>query len=59
MNKVLIIIVALLIGFVGFILGTKVNTKHSINLNTVVGFDATETGLMIYTNDGNGYYFDK
>lgn len=59
MNKLFIVGVALLIGIVGFILGTKVNTKHSINLNTVIGFDATETGLMLYTDDGNGYYFDK
>ena len=58
-KRLLTIIIALLIGIVSFIGGTKVNTENSLNLNTVVGFDATEYGLMLYTNNGNGYFIEK
>lgn len=58
-KKVLTIITILAISIISFIGGTKINTEHSLNLKTVVGFDATETGLMLYTNDGNGYYLEK
>ena len=30
-----------------------------LDLSTVVGFDATETGVLLHTNDGNGYYIEK
>ena len=30
-----------------------------VNVNTVTRFDATEYGLMLYLNDGNGYYFER
>lgn len=30
-----------------------------LNLATVVDFDTTESGLMLYTNDGNGYYIAR
>lgn len=58
-KKTLTIIIALLISFVSFIGGTHTNTKNHLNLNTVIGFDVTEDGVMLYTNDGNGYYFEK
>ena len=29
-----------------------------IDMNTVVGFNATEYGLMLYFSDGNGYYWE-
>lgn len=30
-----------------------------VNVNTVTRFDATEYGLMLYLNDGNGYYWER
>lgn len=30
-----------------------------IDMSTVTDFIATETGLQLYTNDGNGYYWEK
>lgn len=30
-----------------------------LNLATVTGYDATENGILIHTNDGNGYYIEK
>lgn len=30
-----------------------------VNMNTVTRFDATEYGLMLYLNDGNGYYLER
>lgn len=58
-KKVSAIILMLAIGIISFIGGTHMNTKHHLNMKTVVGFDTTENGLMLYTNDGNGYYLEK
>ena len=30
-----------------------------INMNDVVDFEATDSGLMLYTNDGTGYYWER
>lgn len=30
-----------------------------INMNDVVDFDVTETGLMIYTSSGDSYYWER
>lgn len=30
-----------------------------LNMNTVTDFEATETGLTLYTKDGSGYYWEK
>lgn len=49
----------ILISTVSFIGGTKTNTENHLNMETVIDFEATETGLMLYTNDGNGYYLEK
>lgn len=62
-KKILMIVAVILVGIIlficGFIGGTHTNTKDHLNMNTVVGFDATESGLMLYTEDGSGYYFEK
>lgn len=58
-KKILFVAVVLIVGIASFIGGTHVNTKNHLNLNTATGFDATETGLMLYTNDGNGYYLER
>ena len=30
-----------------------------LNMNTVTDFEATKTGLMLYTKDDSGYYWEK
>lgn len=30
-----------------------------INMNDIVDFEATETGLMIYTSSGDSYYWER
>ena len=58
-KKVITFILALLMCIVSFISGISINTNNHLNLNAVVGFDATERDLMLYTDDGSGYYLEK
>ncbi len=58
-RKILTVISMLIISILSFIGGTKANTENSLNMNTVVNYETTESGLMLYTNDGNGYYIEK
>lgn len=30
-----------------------------INMNDVVGYEATDSGLQLYTTDGCGYYWER
>ena len=40
---------------------TVLQTDNSdmLNMNTVTDFEATKTGLMLYTSNGDGYYWEK
>lgn len=58
-KRVFTIILMLVISIISFISGSYINTNNHLNLNTIVGFDTTETGLMLYTNDGGGYYLER
>ena len=43
-----------------FLLGRNCpNMDKFLNMETVVDFDGTETGLMLYTQDGSGYYWER
>ena len=57
----LIIITIIISIFLGYLLGNlqAKSNEHCIDMQTVIDFDATETGLYLYTNDGNGYYWEK
>lgn len=33
--------------------------NNYIDMREVVDFEATETGVMLYTNDGSGYYWER
>lgn len=37
---------------------TVVFYDRYVDMDTVIGYCGTDTGLMIYTNDGNGYYLE-
>lgn len=34
-------------------------TSDIINMNDIVDYEVTETGLMLYTADENGYYWER
>lgn len=38
---------------------SQTNNSDMLNMNTVTDFEATKTGLMLYTKDGSGYYWEK
>jgi hypothetical protein len=33
--------------------------EEYLNLATVVGYDVSENGILLHTNDGNGYFIEK
>ena len=37
----------------------QTNNSDMLNMNTVTDFEATKTGLMLYTKDDSGYYWEK
>ena len=37
----------------------KYHRENCINMKTIVGFETTDRGLYLYTNDGNGYYWES
>ena len=48
------------ISVAAFLLGKNCpNKENFLDMQTVVDFDATETGLMLYTQDGSGYYWER
>lgn len=47
-----------------FLIGAKTapptqNSKDMLDMRTVTDFDATDTGLTLYTKDGDGYYCER
>lgn len=47
-----------------FLIGTKTtpptqNSKDILDMRTVTDFKATDTGLTLYTKDGDGYYWER
>lgn len=43
-----------------FLLGKSMPDKENyINMESITDFKATETGLMLYTSDGSGYYWER
>ena len=57
MKKKLIILAAIL---AAFCVGRSMPDENRyINMETVTDFNVTETGLMLYTADGSGYYWER
>lgn len=43
-----------------FLLGKSMPDKENyINMESITDFDATETGLMLYAQNGDGYYWER
>lgn len=48
------------ISVAAFLLGRNYpNTDKFLNMETVTDFKVTGTGLMLYTQDGSGYYWER
>ena len=59
-GKLIRIIITALIVVVATNIAIKISEYHKencIDMSTVIDFDVTETGLYLYTDDGNGYYW--
>jgi hypothetical protein len=41
------------------VISSEIENPDMFNMNTVTDFEATETGLTLYTKDGSGYYWEK
>lgn len=41
------------------VINSETENPDILNMNTVTDFEATETGLTLYTKDGSGYYLEK
>lgn len=60
MKKIAYIVLTMALTASAFLLGKSIPDKENyLNMETVVDFDATETGLMLYTQDGSGYYWER
>lgn len=59
-KKIIYITLTMALTTSAFLLGKSMPDKENyINMETVVDFDATETGLMLYTQDDSGYYWER
>ena len=59
-KKIAYIVLTLALTASAFLLGKSMPDKENyINMETVTDFDATETGLMLYTQDGSSYYWER
>lgn len=59
-KKIAYIVLTLALTASAFLLGKSVPDKENyLNMENVVDFNATETGLMLYTQDGSGYYWER
>ena len=75
MKKALLILVFVVSIIISFMCGKAANVQevpdnyinteseefynNYINMREVVDFEATETGIMLYTSDGSGYYWGE
>ena len=59
-KKITYVALILALTMSAFLLGKSMPDKENyINMESVVDFDATETGLMLYTANGDGYYWER
>lgn len=59
-KKIIYITLTMALTASAFLLGKSVPDKENyINMESITDFDATETGLMLYTQDGSGYYWER
>ena len=42
-----------------FAMAKETREPEYIDMNAIVSYDVTETGIMFYFEDGTGYYLDR
>ena len=59
-KKITYIVLTLALTTSAFLLGKSMPDKENyINMESITDFDATKTGLMLYTQDGSGYDWER
>lgn len=63
-RKIAYIIVIVVAIATAFLIGAKTapptqNSKDMLDMRTVTDFKATDTGLTLYTKDGDGYSWER
>lgn len=63
-RKIAYIIVIVVAIATAFLIGAKTapptqNSNDMLDMRTVTDFDETDTGIMLYTKDGDGYYWER
>lgn len=55
-----IIVLCVVVAAIAFAIGRSFPDKDTyLNMSNVCDFKATETGLMLYTENGDGYYWER
>lgn len=59
-KKIAYCIITAVISMAAFLVGrTMPDVNRYMNMETVTDFSTTETGLLLYTEDGSGYYWER
>ena len=59
-KKIIYVTLTLALAVSAFFVGQKYPSRENhINMESVTDFEATESGLMLYTSTGDGYYWEK
>ena len=58
-RKTLLAAIMLSISIISFIAGTQTNTENHLNMKTITDYTVSEDGIMLYINDGSGYWIEK
>lgn len=63
-RKIVNLVIAVNFLTIGWFLGQAAPNSYAtepdyVDMHQVTDFEATETGLMIYTADGTGYYWER
>lgn len=59
-KKIAYIVLTMALTTSAFLLGKSMPDKENyLNMETVTDFDTTETGLTLYTANGDGYYWER
>ena len=60
MKKIAYITLILALTASAFFVGKALPSRENyVNMESITDFKATETGLMLYTQDGSGYYWER
>lgn len=59
-KKIAYCIITAVISMTAFLVGKSMpDANRYLDMESVTDFVATETGLILYTEDGNGYYWER